>query len=347
MSYESRAFVGSSSAGKSIALALESALDGRMLCQLWFKGPSSFSGTIIEDLESIARSEVDCAILILTPDDLRDRGEGLQESPRDNVLFELGLFMGALGRGRTFGLKCRHCLIDLPSDLHGVRWVEYSHPHERGQLPADPAEQLDGLRLALAGAAEQIVAQVSQLKPEPVRAGGALELVKAYPMRGLVTRPEWNGIIQGVVRHLWLYGMAEHGYAEDDAVPAIMQEASDRNCDLRILLLNPDYAGTGGIDIDEGNPPGTLVSRIRASLARFSQMKQAGAYRLQLRVYDFPPATSVVRGDDRMLVTPYVRFLAGSNSPTLELRHTEPGMMFERYTRHFNKVWHLAKDWIE
>ncbi len=44
----------------------------------------------------------------------------LKNSPRDNVLFELGLFMGALGREHTFIVHCHDEQLDLPSDLAGV-----------------------------------------------------------------------------------------------------------------------------------------------------------------------------------------------------------------------------------
>ena len=65
----------------------------------------------------------------------------------------------------------------------------------------------------------------------------------------------------------------------------------------------------------------------------------------QLRVYNAPPTVSIVRGDDRMLVTPYMRFFAGSNSPTFELANEVDGKTFDRYARHFDNMWTQAKEW--
>ncbi len=62
-------------------------------------------------------------MLILTPDDLvLMRGEATKVA-RDNVLFELGLFMGALGRDRTF-IVCEES-VTLPSDLAGITPAVY------------------------------------------------------------------------------------------------------------------------------------------------------------------------------------------------------------------------------
>src|SRR6266851_10454583 len=63
-----------------------------------------------------------------------------------------------------------------------------------------------------------------------------------------------------------------------------------------------------------------------------------------MRVYDGHPTVSVVRGDDRMLVTPYLRFFIGSNSPTFEFRSDQAPKMFTRYARHFENTWNLAED---
>lgn len=177
---------------------------------------------------------------------------------------------------------------------------------------------------------------------------GSPGAITAYPMRGLISRPKWNDTIRDCKEDLWLYGMAELGYALDDEVPRILNSAAQAGCDIRILLLDPEYHGIADIDTDEGSPQGTLASRIRAALARFQQISKACSGQMRIRVYNAPPAVSIVRGDDRMLVTPYLRFFVGSNSPSLELQYTtRVGEMFDRYTRHFHRTWDLAKDYTE
>lgn len=66
---------------------------------------------------------------------------------------------------------------------------------------------------------------------------------------------------------------------------------------------------------------------------------------MRIRVYDGYPTVSIVRGDDAMLVTPYMRFFIGSNSPTFEFRARGAPKMFTRYTRHFESTWTDAEDW--
>jgi transcriptional regulator with XRE-family HTH domain len=174
---------------------------------------------------------------------------------------------------------------------------------------------------------------------------GAMESVRPYADRGLVTREQWNSIIHGATRELWLYGMAEYGYATDGDVPAILARATARGCQVRVLLLNPASPESVAIDRDEGHPPGTLAARSRAALARFVLMRRRCGLRMRVRVYDGYPTVSVVRGDDAMLVTPYMRFFIGSNSPTFEFRAREAPTMFTRYTRHFESTWTNAEDW--
>jgi predicted nucleotide-binding protein len=75
--------------------------------------------TIIEKFVDYAR-EVGFAVVLLTPDDLGGAAatEVQQSRARQNVIFELGYFVGSLGRGRACLLRKGE--VEIPSDLYGV-----------------------------------------------------------------------------------------------------------------------------------------------------------------------------------------------------------------------------------
>jgi len=82
--------------------------------------------TIIEKLEDYSEKlEVGYAVIILTPDDVGGVAEEtprLKPRARQNVVFELGYFMGKLGRGRVCALHSEG--VELPSDYDGVLYIK-------------------------------------------------------------------------------------------------------------------------------------------------------------------------------------------------------------------------------
>ena len=78
--------------------------------------------TIIEKLEG--HLDVDFAVVLLTPDDigtLATKPDETRPRARQNVVLELGLFLGALGRNRVCALHKGN--VELPSDYDGVIYV--------------------------------------------------------------------------------------------------------------------------------------------------------------------------------------------------------------------------------
>ncbi|CPF80450.1 TIR domain-containing protein [Burkholderia pseudomallei] len=77
-------------------------------------------GTVIEKFE--ANSDVGFAVVLLTPDDVGRsiKEEELKARARQNVLLELGYFIGHLGRDKVCAL--RRGDVELPSDYVGVVW---------------------------------------------------------------------------------------------------------------------------------------------------------------------------------------------------------------------------------
>lgn len=120
-----RVFIGSSVEGLRIAKYIQLELEHQAECTLWSQGVFGLSGGTLESLLQAVK-EFEFAVLVLTPDDLVHKRDATKNSPRDNVLFELGLFMGALGREKTYIVHCRDEKIDLPTDLAGITAATYA-----------------------------------------------------------------------------------------------------------------------------------------------------------------------------------------------------------------------------
>mgnify|MGYP001807255888 CR=1 FL=1 len=122
-----RVFVISSAEALEVARIIQNAMahDG-FLVTLWTDGVFKVASYPLESLES-AVDESDFAIAVAHSDDLTlFRGQDWP-TPRDNVVFELGLFMGRLGRKRAILMEPREDKIKLPSDLSGITTIPYTY----------------------------------------------------------------------------------------------------------------------------------------------------------------------------------------------------------------------------
>lgn len=105
-------------------------LDHAAECEVWSQGVFGLGSLTLQSLAAV-RHKFDFAVLVLDVDDTAVSRGDAKSIPRDNVIFELGLFMGALGHERTFIVYDRSRPPDLPSDLAGVTAATYQ-PHASG-----------------------------------------------------------------------------------------------------------------------------------------------------------------------------------------------------------------------
>jgi CRP/FNR family cyclic AMP-dependent transcriptional regulator len=122
-----RVFIISSAEALEIARTIQNAFDHDPFnVVVWTDGVFRASYYAIESLEhALDRSDV--AIAVAEPDDVTESRGERRASPRDNVIFELGFFMGRLGRHRSLLVEPRGEEIKLPSDLAGINTITYKY----------------------------------------------------------------------------------------------------------------------------------------------------------------------------------------------------------------------------
>lgn len=120
-----RVFIISSVEALPIARIIETAFEhDSFFVELWTAGCFKAANYTIDDLEA-AVDNADFAIAIAHADDFVESRDEMWPAPRDNVIFELGLFMGRLGRARAILMEPRGKDVKLPSDLAGITTIPY------------------------------------------------------------------------------------------------------------------------------------------------------------------------------------------------------------------------------
>ncbi len=123
-----------------MAKAFGAAIPGTVADTRLWTGVFKASSFPIDDLAAQVHV-CDFAVLVAAPDDRVLSRWRASKAPRDNVIFELGLFMGEISRARTFLLDPG--TVKLPSDLKGINTLR--------------KPKVKDLAAAVAGAAAELV----------------------------------------------------------------------------------------------------------------------------------------------------------------------------------------------
>ena len=169
-------FIASSVEGLPIADAINVNLDHEMQCTLWRNGTFKLGSDSLGDLVKKS-SVVDFAIFVFSPDDVSTIRDKAHVVARDNVVFELGLFIGALGKDRCYVVKPRGVDMHLPSDLAGVTTADFVPDRSDGDISS-----------ALNSACKQIKDRIKELGVLPRSAVAAGRV----PGQHLANPPEYG-----------------------------------------------------------------------------------------------------------------------------------------------------------
>jgi hypothetical protein len=119
-----RVFIGSSKANVKVADAIAAGLEDCATVTVWDEDVFRLNDEFLQRLLAVA-SHYDFAVMVWAPDDITDSQGLSQASPRDNVVFECGLFMGVLGLRHVFIVQDSAVSTKIPSDFAGITVAGY------------------------------------------------------------------------------------------------------------------------------------------------------------------------------------------------------------------------------
>jgi hypothetical protein len=143
-----RVFIASSQESEKIARAVQANL-ADLDVTLWSQGVFQLSISGLENLLQ-ALSRFDFGIFVFMPEDVVVIRDQQMSAVRDNLIFELGLFLGRLGPRRSFIVTpSRLQDLHLPSDLHGITMAPFDAAHAEKNPEAALGPACSNIRRAI------------------------------------------------------------------------------------------------------------------------------------------------------------------------------------------------------
>jgi hypothetical protein len=159
-----KVFIGSSTERLDIAYAIQENLDHDGEMTVWTQGIFKLSKASLDSLV-VALDKFDFAIFVFHPDDITQIRNTAFDTVRDNLIFELGLFIGRLGKDRVFFLIPRSIdKLHLPSDLLGVAPGTYDNSRDDGNLNASLGPFCNQVRKVMS---EYVLENLEDIQNEP------------------------------------------------------------------------------------------------------------------------------------------------------------------------------------
>jgi CheY-like chemotaxis protein len=153
-------FIGSSTESLTVAYAVQANLghlDQATKVTVWSQGLFKLSETILDGLLR-AINKFDFAMFVFTPDDVVKIRNTTYSSARDNIIFELGLFIARIGKERTFIVTpVDSDNLRFPTDLIGITPGTFD------------SQRIDELDAALGPVCYKIAQTIKNLGPIPNR----------------------------------------------------------------------------------------------------------------------------------------------------------------------------------
>ena len=293
--------------------------------------------TIFDNLMSL-KDAFDFAVFVLTADDFINIRGSDYNVPRDNVIFELGLFLGSIGAGRVFAVIDENVKTKLPSDLGGVVYLVYNGNRQDKKVSAALRPACISIREQVASRGVRKVAHETNLDSQLKSLIGADRIFPSY----VEAEPEIFKSFQktnGPIR-LLLY-VASQNVGIKGPILDLIDESSKRGVEVKVLHASPSSPTFSRERIELLGKDHTRIQNtiefVSAELGRFSEsgatvFRRGHDLPFVWRLYIFPEHAYVMpyfADKDATVKSPVVRF------------HNSNMSMYSSFIELYEYIWRI------
>ncbi len=339
-------FVGSSAENLDVSYAIQTNLENYDFCStVWTQGVFKVSQTTIESLDQ-ALLDYNYAILVFTPDDVTRIREETVSTVRDNVIFELGLFIGALGRKSCFIVIPNEMEdLHLPTDLQGITLVTYQANRNDSNWVA-----------ALGAACNKIVAAIKEQENNEI-SDPKINWKKISGFDGLVKHSTMKGFFDELIKNgkdeLWLCHTFPYNLFE---IRDTIEEALRANRKIKLLLASPELLELRLKEIDHPDYEPD-EAKIQIVKERYRALNEIKARNKDKELFDFRVY------NERIGSSIYIYFNQGNTSHSYIAHYLSKPIYNKHYCKYihfegqnenqldiikeyFDQKWNKSSNWV-
>lgn len=332
-----KVFVGSSAESIEIAHAVQENLDHDAIVTVWDQGVFGLSKQTLESLEEQLDLH-DFAIFVLGPDDKVELRGAKHSQTRDNVILELGLFMGKLGRNRAYWLTPRD-IPDFvsPTDLVGLTAAQYNVPEQNEWVQA------------VAVACNKIRREIKSLGKRNAKLPNVFPAGFVLHEKGRVSVEDTVRLMDTARSDVTVVGSTLRSWVGYfDRIPAAnfkhpVHRLAEKGVNFRFYFLDPDSdsAKTYANDCRD-----EAIEEIRESIEKLRELVSdfngiAGS--MEVFVYSrFPFGYALLIDSDALdaktLVSPYLPGLTRADCPYIEIHRSLSPNLYSSYHKAIENI---------
>jgi len=178
-----------------------------------------------------------------------------------------------------------------------------------------------------------------------------LGIKQIYANREDINFKDWYEYMRSAHQVDMMGNCLRQNWASDNTFLEILEERTQKQkCMFRILVLHPNSKILTQRAKEEEDKTGRIAATVKESLDKFWKIKKKNSKNgenafLQIKaVTEFNVRCSIIRVDNRMLVTLYLTSERGREAPTLEIQD-ERSFLFKKFSAEFEKMWNNSPHW--